>query len=109
MSSARDLQRNGLICDGLDHADGDEEDARNKEGEDECPDGETGVEDFNGDDGQHKGDEGKGCIPRKRDFWVDRHQARVHITLVLERAAELANDIIAVPDCKSKMSEQAQV
>ena len=97
-----DVDAEELVRDGAHDADGDDEEERDGEGEDERPDGEFGGEDLDRDNAEDERDDEESTVPPDGHLRVYGHQACVDILLVANRAAELADDVVPVPDWRGK-------
>ncbi len=93
-----DLRWHLLVCDGLEHGKRDGQNRGYGDTDDSRPDGELRWVDFDGDAEEREGDDTDESIPPDRDLGVVLHEARVHITLVLESVSEATNNVLAEPE-----------
>ena len=92
-----DLRGHLLVGDGLQHSERNGKDRSDEDSNDSGPDWELSRDDLDGDAEECEGDDADDDVPPVRDLGVVLHKTRVHIALVLERAAETADNIFAEP------------
>lgn len=89
---------NELVGHSSNNTNGDDEDQCDGDGKDECPDREFGIKDFDGGDSESERNQAQNQVPPMRHFGIHSHETRVNIPFIANGAAELANDIVTVPD-----------
>lgn len=84
-----------VLGNGLDHADGDDIDERNEEGDNESPDGELRGPDLDRDDGEREHAQEDASVPPVRDLGVPRHETSMNIRHLGKRTSALDPDLLA--------------
>ena len=94
----KDANAERLVGDSLKNADGKDENDANDNANNVCPDGKPGISDLVAHNTEYESDNGKSPIPPTRNIGISGHQARVNIGLLTQSAAELASNILTIPD-----------
>lgn len=93
-----DSQVHLLVGDRLHYAEGNNEEKRHNVRDDECPNGKPSMTDLVGENSEDSANNPKNYEPPVGNLGISAHKVGVNIGFVVEATAQLANNIVAVPE-----------
>lgn len=93
-----DSQVHLLVGDRLHYTEGNDEENRHNVRDEECPNGKPGMTELVGDNSDDTASNPKSYEPRVGNLAIFAHEEGVNIGFVVEATAQLANNIVAVPE-----------